>query len=74
MTGEVNDRTTVEAPALTARDRARLRALTLCDETTIDRWWRHEDVRPATDERLASAARKLRIQRPARSPGAPSST
>jgi hypothetical protein len=44
---------------------AKLRAVTLCDEDTIARWWRdREAVRTATDERLTEAARSLGIAHP----------
>jgi hypothetical protein len=50
---------------LSVSDRARLRAESLCDEQTIERWWagRHR-VRDATAERLTAAAHRLGIARP----------
>ena len=55
-----------QAPSLSTRDRLRLRAESLCDESTIDRWARGDAVKPATDARLTGAARRLRIRVPAR--------
>ena len=46
---------------VTTRDRARLRAETLCANDTIGRWLNGKPVRPATHERLAEAAQKLGI-------------
>jgi hypothetical protein len=57
---------TPRALSLSTRDRLRLRAETLCDESTIDRWARGDAVKPATDARLVGAARKLKIQVPSR--------
>ena len=43
--------------ALTSRERARLRGLTMCDERTIRKWWNDPaDVHPAIADRLAGAA------------------
>ncbi len=47
---------------LSARDRARLRAETLCAEDTIRRWARGDSVRQASAERLLEAAHKLHIR------------
>lgn len=47
---------------LTSRERAQLRAMTMCDERTIKRWWTGERVHPAIAESLRVAAKKLGIQ------------
>ena len=49
---------------LSASDRARLRAETLCDERTIDKWWEGGLLRKSTAERLDGAAKKLKIRKP----------
>jgi hypothetical protein len=47
------------------RVRAQLRAVTLCDDATIARWWHdRKSVRGATDARLTAAARELGIAHP----------
>lgn len=52
-------------PALSAHQRAKLRARSMCAEQTIDRWWRdRRSVREATDERLTQAAREEGIEHP----------
>jgi hypothetical protein len=53
------------------RVRVRLRAATLCAESTIVRWWRERGaVRPAIDLRLTEAARDLGILHPDEEGGA----
>jgi hypothetical protein len=52
---------------LSAEERAKLRAESLCDESTIARWARGDEVREVTNIRLTRAARKLHI-RVARAP------
>jgi hypothetical protein len=44
---------------LTEKERLLLRAETLCDERTIDKWLAGEEVRATTRERLEAAAKKL---------------
>jgi hypothetical protein len=45
--------------------RARLRAASLCDETTISKWWANRaSVRAATDARLTEAARTIGVRHP----------
>lgn len=46
---------------LTPRDVARLRAETMCKESTIRAWARGESVRDATDARITRAANRLGI-------------
>lgn len=48
---------------LSATDRTRLRAETLCDERTINKWWRGEVMRKSTAERLDEAAKRLKIRK-----------
>jgi len=51
---------------LPPHDRARLRAETQCDDSTIRRWARGDRVQPATEVRLSRAAQALAIPRPER--------
>ncbi len=47
------------------RLRARLRALTLCSEPTISRWWTDRaSVSAATDARLSEAAKVIGVRHP----------
>lgn len=59
-----------KAPAhngvLTRHERVRLMAVTGCDERTIRKWERGEDVKEATHVRLRDAARRLGIVVPNR--------
>jgi len=50
-------------PPLTTEQRAKLRAITMCDERTIKRWWARESVNRAIAFRLDFAARELGIRR-----------
>jgi hypothetical protein len=52
--------------SITPRERALLRAESLCDDGTIKRWARGERVQPATETRLTEAARRLGIRPPDR--------
>jgi hypothetical protein len=47
---------------LTTHDVARIRAETMCDESTIRAWAKGALVRQATDVRIKRAAAKLGIQ------------
>jgi hypothetical protein len=49
--------------------RARLRAASLCDESTISKWWADRaSVRPSIDARLTEAARSIGVTHPADAP------
>lgn len=47
---------------LTARERVQLRAMTMCDERTIKRWWAGVRGNSHIDKALAIAAKKLGIK------------
>jgi hypothetical protein len=51
---------------LTRNERVRLMAATGCDERTIRKWERGEEVKEATDVRLTTAAKRLGIVVPKR--------
>lgn len=51
-------------PPLRTSDKATLRAASLCADKTIERWWRGENVRGASAERLERAAAQTGISRP----------
>lgn len=58
-------RRAVQPGSLPLRLRARLRAATLCAESTIGKWWGDRAaVRPAIDARLTEAAHALGISHP----------
>jgi len=51
---------------MNTRDRALLRAESLCDDSTIRRWARGERVQDVTRERLARAAKAVGVPIPER--------
>ena len=48
-------------PPLSVRQVAQLRAISLCCDKAIVRWWTGQPVRQATAERLSNAAAELGI-------------
>jgi hypothetical protein len=55
--------TPTESRPLRTSERARLRAVSLCADKTIVRWWNGEEVRAASAERLERAAAETGITR-----------
>jgi hypothetical protein len=52
---------------LPASVKAQLRAISMCSEKTIERWWADQDsVRDATHQRLTAAAKIAALTLPAR--------
>ena len=51
-------------PPLAPSARAQLRAMTMCAEKTVDRWWRGDRVQPVNNERLTRAAEQLGLLPP----------